>query len=297
MITTAPDNQPKALIIGVTGRIGSRLAVTLLGENWTVYGAARMSSSGKRRALESHGVETFQFDVLTGSPDQLPDADVVFLEIWDKTRPDLHWDINFYGVGSVVERYAGSARIINGSTLNVYGSGPDPMKERSSCLPDSEYGRSRYAAERLIDYFCRRYYGSGIHLRYAHANSRKHGIIRHIAEDILQERSLGDDPDSKLQVMGYEDFIRVTTRALEYTATPPAVVNCCHPRIWTKRELAEAIQSRLGRGRVIFDRQRGGEDHSVFGDPAKMLKWFGEPKINPGQLIRRVVEDLNEDHQ
>ncbi|HKJ66924.1 MAG TPA: NAD(P)-dependent oxidoreductase [bacterium] len=281
-----------ALILGVTGRIGRRLAKALSEDGWTVYGAARMSQPAVRKELDEYGVETIQFNVLADDPRELPEVYYLFLEIWDKFKPELYWDINFYGVGRVVERYAQTADIINGSTLSVYGSGPAPFSETTPCRPDSEYGRSRYAAEKLIDYFLYHSGRKGIHVRYAHANSEQHGVIRHMAEDILAGWSLGPDPEAKIQMIGYEDFVRVTIRSLQYLDNLPAVVNCCHPRVWTRRDLAEAIRERLGAGKVIFDRESGGAENSVHGECRKMVDWFGEPEIPVETLIERVVDDL-----
>lgn len=281
-----------ALILGVTGRIGRRLAKALLQDGWTVYGAARMSQSAVRKELDEYGVETVQFNVTEDDPRELPDANYLFLEIWDKSKPELYWEINFYGVGRVVERYAQTANIINGSTLSVYGSSPAPFSETTPCQPDSEYGRSRYAIEKLIDYFIYHSGRKGMHIRYAHANSERHGVIRRMAENIRAARSLGPDPDAKIQVIGYEDFVWVTIRSLQYLDTPPAIVNCCHPRIWTKRDLAETIRERLGTGKVVFDRESGGAENSVHGECRRMTEWFGEPEIPVDTLIDRAVNDI-----
>ncbi len=252
-----------------------------------------MSDRSKAAELEEAGIETIVYEVLRDDPGTLPDVDVLFLEIWDPDRSDLYWEINFHGVGRVVERYAGSAAIVNGSTLNVYGEGPSPLVEEAGCSPTTEYARSRYAQERLIDYFCRSRGSKAIHVRYAHANDAENGRIRKMAVAIAAGRSLGSTPDERIQVIAYEDFIRVTAQAVEHAANPPAVVNCCHPRVWTIRELAETIHARLGRGRVAFDRETGGKEASVYGDCSKMVELFGAPGIGLDELIGRVVEAMN----
>jgi len=283
----------RAFILGISGVIGRNLVIELKNRGWAVSGAARFSDPKQRDFFEKEEIETTVFDVTRDDPAKLPPADLVFLEIWDPAKPESIWPINFYGVGRVVERYAGEADFVNGCTINVYGSTSEQPDEEFPCRPDNEYGRSRYSQERLIDYFCERSKSRGIHIRYAHANSERDGILRRVAETILAEKSLGPNPDERLQVIGLEDFVRVTAESVKYLDSPPAIVNCCHPRIWTKRELAEALQAKLGRGKVIFDRDSGGIEESVYASAEKMIDWFGKPRIPVETLLDRVIESLS----
>ncbi|MEA3364796.1 MAG: NAD-dependent epimerase/dehydratase family protein [Candidatus Hydrogenedentes bacterium] len=244
----------RALVLGITGMVGAALARALQSEGWQVFGAARGSDPATALKLAEEDIEVMQFDVMADDPGILPDVNVVFLEIWDPSRPELTWDISFYGVGRVVERYAGQADFVNGSTINVYGAGPTFPNEDAPCRPDSEYGRSRFAQERLIDYFCYCSGSRGIRVRYAHANTAERGKVRRIAEAILAGDSLGTNPDGKTQVIALEDFVRITVAALQKVETRPIAVNCCHPKVWTERELAAEIHRRLGKGTVVFER-------------------------------------------
>jgi nucleoside-diphosphate-sugar epimerase len=212
------------------------------------------------------------------------------LEVWDPTQPELLWEINYYGVGRVVERYAGIADVVNGSTINVYGNRPTAPDEGAFCRPTTEYGLSRLAQEKLIDYFCMRGGTKGIHVRYAHANSAQRGVIHYMAECIVRGVSLGSKPDAFIQVIALEDFVRVTKEAVERLDAPPIAVNCCHPRVWTYRELAERIREELGRGEVVFDRESGGVEDSAYADVGRMLDWFGEPLVSLERMIQRVVD-------
>jgi nucleoside-diphosphate-sugar epimerase len=133
-----------------------------------------------------------------------------------------------------------------------------------------------------------------IHVRYAHANTAKRGKLRRMAETIARGESLGPNPDERTQVIALEDFVRVTRLALDKAAVPPSAVNCCHPRVWTMRELAQELHRRLGRGEVVFDREEGGVDDSVTADPARMVDWFGEPTVDMDEVLGRVVEDVKQ---
>lgn len=285
-------NEKRAFILGISGTVGRSLAVELKGKGWTVSGAARFSDPESRERLHEQGIETHAFDVTRDDPAKLPAADVVFLEVWDPSRPELIWPINYFGLGRVVERYAGEADFVNGCTINVYGNSGEQPDEDFPCRPTNEYGRSRYCQERLIDYFCQRSTSRGIHVRYAHSNSAHTGVIRRYAEMILAEKSLGSAPDARIQVIGLEDFVRVTSEAVRHVARPPVAVNCCHPRVWTKRELAAAIQARLGRGNVVFDVEEGGEEESAYAKADRMIEWFGEPQVPVDTLLDRAVADV-----
>ncbi len=281
-----------ALVLGVSGMVGLPLARLLVEKGWLVYGAARFCDAAVRQKVKTIGVQDIRFDVTSDDPSQLPDVDVVFLEVWDPARDDLIWPINFYGVGRVVQRYAGIADIVNGCTINVYGNSADQPDEETPCRPTSIYGQSRAAQEKLIDYFVWQGGSKGIHVRYAHANSAKRGMIRRLAETILRSESLGSYPDSRVQVISLEDFVHVTIASIERMDTPPCVVNCCHPQVWTTRQLAQAIHQRLGQGKVIFERAAGGVEHSAYAKVDRMIDWFGHPAIAPEQLIDRVALDI-----
>lgn len=288
------DADRTAIVIGVTGRVGSLLADSLLEHGWKVQGAARCSGAGQKEALAEKGIDVIPFDVLKDDPAALPDADVVFLEIWDPSQPLNIWPINFYGVGRIVERYAGKADFVNGCSSAVYGEHLQPNSETGTPpSPTTEYGRSRYCQERLIDYFCVTRGSRGIYLRYMHANSVKRGYVRRTAEKIIKGESIGDDPDARIQVIGIEDTVRMTRMAADRVDNPPEVVNCCHPRSWTKRELAEALLKKLGRGEVVFDVGTGGVEKSRYADTTKMVEWFGEPEVPVQTILDRVVEDIN----
>lgn len=62
----------------------------------------------------------------------------------------------------------------------------------------------------------------------------------------------------------------MTRTAVEHLSSPPTAVNCCHPRVWTKRELADAIYDRMGDGEVRFKREEGELEQSFYGDTERV---------------------------
>ncbi|HOR27318.1 MAG TPA: NAD(P)-dependent oxidoreductase [Candidatus Sumerlaeota bacterium] len=294
MMNSASDSIPaSALVLGASGMIGLPLALALAERGARVYGAARFSDAAKRRMLEERGVAIVPFDVLRDDPAALPDVAALFLEIWDPANPKLTFELNVHAVGRVVERYAGAATIVNGGTINVYGAGDYLPREDSPCQPDSPYGLSRFVQEQMIEFFCRQRGGKAIHVRYAHTNSASRGMIHWMASRILGGESLGPHPDRRIQVIALEDAVRVTAAACSRAEHPTAAVNCCHPREWGWRELAEEIHRRLGRGSVVFDAPAGGVATTVCADAGRMVEWFGPPQVTLEAMIERVVRELS----
>ena len=284
----------KVLVVGASGVIGRRLCRVLRDRSVDVVGLARFGDADRRRALEVIGVQTIPFDLLQDDPGALPDVRTVFLEIWDpsqhggKGAREAIWALNYTAIGRLVARYAGRADVINGCTGNVYGTGPDAKSEADPPRPNDEYGLARLAQEHLISFLCDRAGSKAIHLRYYHSNRPGFGRIHAIAKAVLAAESLGDQPDRRLQVIGLEDFVRCTVLAAERIDGLPRAVNVCHPRVWTLRELAERIARQLGSGQVVFDRQTGGHEDSVIGDPACMIEHFGPPREDLDELIARI---------
>lgn len=285
--------QRSALIVGVSGRVGKALARALLADGWSVHGVARFTDPSTRDELQNDGVETHAFDLTKDDPSTLPDVDILFLEVWDSSRsPATLWPLNFHGVGRIVERYAGKADIVNGCTIAVYGRNAEPATEDTPCRPYSEYDRTRYAQERLIDYFCKQRQGRAVHVRYAHANSEDSGILYRLCEDIVRGEPIAMGPDEKIQVIALEDFVRITISSVALVDNPPTLINCCHPRVWTVKELALELHRRIGAGSVEFTRNSGGEEESYYADPSKMIQLFGQPKVPLELLLERVAKQF-----
>ena len=298
-----PGRSTRALVVGVTGMVGWPLCQKLCREGWHVFGLARFTDPDRPEQVVAAGAEPITFDILNDDPSQLPEVDVVFLEVWDRSHflnhsdPAQIWALNYNAVGRLVQRYAASA-IINGSSASLYG----PRADRASVeddlpRPDNVYALSRLAQEKLFDFLCGQAGGRAVHLRYCHANDQKRGHLRRMADAIQGEISLGPAPDQKVQVIGLHDFVRCTALAGAGWASMPDVVNVAHPRVWTHRELAERIRSELGCGRVIYDRETGGVEDSVWANTNRMIECFGPPEEDLEDLIGRVTAAAKVDYR
>jgi nucleoside-diphosphate-sugar epimerase len=286
-----------ALIIGASGVVGVPLCLTLRQRGWRVHGAARFTNPDRKQLLVDGDVAPVVFDIHHDDPAILPDVDVVILEIWDRTLSwddpqdaAMQWALNFDAVARVVERYAGRADIVNGSTISLYGPRVDrPSRESDLPAPDTQYGLARLAQEKMIDYFAASRGSRAVHLRYARSNTPKFGVIRHMADAIGRGDSLGADPDQRTQVIGLDDFVRCTADAADRIDDMPPHINIVHPHIWRQRELADRIQAAMGTGVVHFDHEAGGARTSTWADPSLMMRIFGSPQQDLDALIDQTA--------
>jgi len=300
------------LVLGASGMVGSEVCAMLRRNDVSVTGAARFRFPGAQMDLEELGVTCVEFDAVWDDPIELPDARQVVFEIWDPSQhsvsPDdanarkAMWKLNYEAIGKVAMRYTTGrkrrpkppALLINGSSGNVYGSHPDPRSERDALIPDTEYGRARMAQELLLQFLATQAETRCVNLRYYHSNAPDRGVLRKLADTILKGESLGDAPDQRIQVIGLDDFVRYTVLATESADRIPEAINICHPTIWTMRGLANRLRDILGEGDVRFDRDTGGTERSVIGNPAKVIELFGEPLQELTPLMEEVCAAAKE---
>jgi len=294
------------LVLGASGVVGQPVCAAMAERGWRVVAVARFGDAAKRAAVAATAAEIVPFDLTREDPARLPDVDVVVLEVWDRSQFSMAcgsidearpiWDLNFHAVGRVVARYAGTAHIVNGSTISLYGPRADrPSRETDAPAPQGQYSLSRLAQEHLIDLLCKTAGSRAIHLRYARSNTVNFGVIRRMAELIRDARSLGNDPDQHTQVIGLDDFVRCTVSAIERIVTDeklPQAVHVAHPRVWRQRELADRIQAAMTGGTVRFDREAGGAVTSVWVETDLMIETFGPPEQDLEALIDAVGASL-----
>ena len=58
------------------------------------------------------------------------------------------------------------------------------------------------------------------------------------------------------------------------------------------RESANEIRKRLGKGKVVFERETGGAECLACAKVNRMLEWFGGPRVSLDELLNRVVENF-----
>lgn len=151
---------PTVLITGAAGYIGSHICLAFLERGWDVIGVDDLST-GSRSAIVQ-GVRFVEMDC----------ADPAMVAVLESTRPDAvvhmaarisvdesvadplgYYRSNLCNARSFFESaaQAGVKAIVFSSTAAVYGeTGPAPVREFEVSCPVSPYGRSKLAAEWIL---------------------------------------------------------------------------------------------------------------------------------------------------
>jgi UDP-glucose 4-epimerase len=168
----------KALVTGAAGFIGSNLCSLLLDEGWEVTGLDNLMSGYRQNILQAPGYSFVQGDVR--DPDVLRRSvdrcEVIFhlaASVGNKRSLDsplLDADINLLGTIHVLEaaRAAGVRKVVVSSSAGIFGELKTlPIAEEHPTDPDTPYGVSKLAAEKValayhrlwgIEVVCLRYF-------------------------------------------------------------------------------------------------------------------------------------------
>ena len=150
-------------VTGASGFVGTHLVKRLVHGGHTVYALVRKSS--RIDGLQNTGACFVYGDVRDKSSlekvfEQYPDIDTVFhlasiltpVSVGD----DLYWDSNYQGTQHLLDvcRDRQLRAFVHCSSVGVIGKLSEiPANETTPCVPDSNYGESKYKAELLaLDY-------------------------------------------------------------------------------------------------------------------------------------------------
>jgi len=149
------------LITGATGFIGSRMAELFhqQDENLVLIGRLRNEIEQKRAAhLESLGLQLTELDLveddLTGLLKGVDHVIHLAAAQHEANQSEAYFQrVNVEGTKRLLEAaiQAGVRRLVYGSTIGVYGQALNgEIDEHSSVAPDNHYGRTKLAAEQLV---------------------------------------------------------------------------------------------------------------------------------------------------
>ncbi len=148
------------------------------------------------RALEQHKADAvMHFAALASVPLSIKD-------------PDSYWRVNVVGTKSVLDamRATGVPRIVFSSTAATYAFGVDmPITEATPQFPETPYGTTKLAAERMIAEYARAYDLGYTIFRYFNASGADpdgmHGESRHVEGHII--------PLTLLVAVGRRDKLKI----------------------------------------------------------------------------------------
>ncbi len=156
---TIDKRNPKALVTGASGFIGSHMVDALLEKKWNVTALVRKATDTKW--LESRGVHLVHADYDDGASLERATAgmDVVFH--LGAVLKAMDWETYYRGNALGTERLLEAClksphplkRFVFCSSIAAAGASPkgSPKNEEAPCTPTSLYGKSKHAAEKIVD--------------------------------------------------------------------------------------------------------------------------------------------------
>lgn len=264
----------KALVTGITGFIGSRLASRLVGEGHTVYGLVRHSSERELSRLKSiisqiHLIEGDlgrYHSVLSAVEASEPNA-VFHLGALTPVRlsfddPYPYITTNFDGTVNLVHavlKESPNSRLIVASTAEVYGwqENDKPILEDAPLNPASPYGVTKVAADQYVQMANRIYHLKGTVLRPINSYGRtgESGfMVEYLVSKMLQgETCYVGAPDSVRDYMFAEDHVSGYIEAAKNPKALGRVYNVSPGNPVTNAGLAKMLAGMIGYdGKIVF---------------------------------------------
>jgi len=289
------------LVLGAAGKMGptlarmARRASDLAGIRRHVWGVSRFSSAEARHALESHGVETIQGDLLRSEfIDSLPDAtNVIFMagmKFGTTGNESLTWATNTWLPSLVSRRYA-TSRIVAFSTGNVYGTvavDSGGSRENDLLRPCGEYALSCLGRERMFEYFSRAQGTPTALVRLNYAVETRYGVLVDLAQKVYDGVEI-DLTVGYVNVVWQGDASAMALASLADVASPPWVVNLAGPELLSVREVCQQFGRLLGKP----VRLTGCEpSDALLSNGEVAQRRYGPLQVNVEQMMRWIAHWL-----
>jgi nucleoside-diphosphate-sugar epimerase len=291
--------QGDVLILGVGGKMGPTLAQLIrrsaiaAGKKTRVLGVSRFSDKAMPAALQSHGIETLECDLLERDDlARLPDVEnVIFMaarKFGTTGAEHLSWAINTQLPTLVAERFRNS-RIVCFSSGNVYPLLPATQggaTEETPIGPQGEYAQSVLGRERIFEHASHRWGTKVAILRLNYAIDLRYGVLIDIARNVFERKPVNLQMPL-VNVIWQGDANSVCMRSFAHCASPAFVLNLTGPETLSTRWIAEQFAKRFGH-EAIFT---GEESRSaLLNNAAKCHHLFGYPSVTPDEMMDWIAD-------
>ncbi len=258
----------RALITGITGFIGSRLAERLLGDRVEVYGVARRVAS---RNLETINHLMKDITLLSGDVSdyvsirnavKTANPDVIFhlaaiSPVRDSfERPFEYQHINYIGTMNVAHSLLElqdpqTRKLIAASTAEVYGiQANEPLKESLPLHPSSPYAVSKAAGDLYLRMMFHSFNLKGTVLRPTNSFGRKSDtsfVIEYLVTQMLKGQKVYiGSPDSVRDYMYVDDHVNAYVLAMKKPKANSQIYNVGTMVGVNNKELAFMIAEKIG---------------------------------------------------
>jgi UDP-glucose 4-epimerase len=295
-------HSPHILITGATGAVGPLIVQACFEAGWRVRVFAL---DAPVPGLLPDGVEVRIDDVIDSSAVTLAmqdcEAVIHLAALLHIVNPPLKFrekyeQINIGGTATVVDAAikAGVKRLVLASTIAVYGpSGGRVLNEESVACPDTFYGQTKLAAEKLV-LTGRRADGQhlGTVLRFgAVYGGRIKGNYRRLVQALARGRFMAVGDGSNRRTLIYDkDLARAAVLAVYQPEAAGQVFNVTDGRFHTLREIMTAMCLALGRTPPRYSL------------PVKPVRWVAglledAAKVigRPSPIVRATIDKYIED--
>ena len=282
------------MVLGAGGKMGptlarmARRAMDAAGVRRRVVAVARFSSPPLRHALDAHGVDTVQCDLLDDAAvAALPDApNVIFMagrKFGSTGDEPLTWAMNTH-IPAVVARRFRASRIVAFSTGNVYGLTPigrGGSREDDPLAPVGEYAMSCLGRERLFQYFSHAHGTRVAVLRLNYAVEMRYGVLVDLAGRIRRGEAI-DLSMGRVNVIWQGDANAMALAALAHASSPALVVNIAGPEELGVRALGSELARLMG-GSAIFTGSESGD--ALLSNGTRGYELLGRPRIDAARVL------------
>ena len=313
-----------ALITGITGFIGSRLAARLVEQGDNVYGLVRHSSERELKRIEKiiPKIRLIEGDLVRFhsvlSAVETSDPSIVF-HLGALTPVRLSFDdpypyigINFDGTVNLVHsiiKQSPNTRLIAASTAEVYGWQPSrrPIAESAILNPASPYAVSKAAADQYVQMANRIYHLRGTVMRPINSYGRvlETGFYTEylISKMLAGETCYIGAPDSIRDYMFAEDHVDAYLDVAKSEKAIGGVYNVSPGNPVTNAELAKKLSGLTGfKGKIVLgsyppgypQRPQSQDPAYLVLDNARISKEIGwRPRYTLDEGLKRTVELWN----
>jgi nucleoside-diphosphate-sugar epimerase len=292
------------IVLGVAGKMGptlarmARRAMDAAGVRDRVIGVSRFSSPDQQRALDAHGIETIQCDLLDDRAlARLPDApNVIYMagrKFGSTGNEPLTWAMNTHVPALVCSRYRRS-RIVAFSTGNVYGLTPrgrGGSREEDPPAPVGEYAMSCLGRERMFEYFSSASDIPVAILRLNYATEMRYGVLVDLASSVSQQQPV-DVTMGYFNVIGQADANAMALSALEHAASPPLIVNIAGEEEASVRATCTALGRSLGIPVSFTGREA---EDALLSNGSRGWALLGRPRVDLAQLLSWTADWIRRD--
>lgn len=295
VVSDLSDLDGDLLILGASGKMGPTLArmAKRAAPEKIVFAVARFSDPSVSEALQVHGIETIQCDLLDPSSiAELPKVKNVILmagfKFGSNEDPSRTWATNTL-LASYVAASLADCRLVAFSTGCVYPFVPiegGGATEQFPLTPIGEYANSCVGRERVIEWHTAQNNTSGRLFRLNYAIDLRYGVLYDIASKVFNGQPV-DVTTGYVNVIWQGDANAMALRSLARAETPISPLNVTGPETVSVRWLAQRFADRFDKTASIVGEElptawlsNASEAYSLFGYPKtpllRMVDWVAD---------------------